>query len=241
MFANIPWQFALLAFATPLSSANPIFTRQEATYPPSTFSQGFKLIANVTDRAHDLSPPIHGWALQGAHTGAGQNTAVLNSTTPGMIFYQNGSLTDVSRNQSDMLTDAGTPLTPYGIVLRYPSDADEVVVLGIDAGAGTAGVTLTDPPYPMTQLSSADDASGQFAACRQNISYYPPDREFVVVKAFRDAYEVPDNCVAVEFLPQCATLPDLPEGSHSSHEFADTARCFEDPADIDWPKYSGVR
>ncbi|KAI6086870.1 hypothetical protein F4821DRAFT_237645 [Hypoxylon rubiginosum] len=238
MLANLPWQFALLAFTAPVSSANPILARQEAPYPPSTFSQGFKLIANVTDRSHDLSPPIHGWALQGAHIGAGLNSAVLNNTTPGMIFYQNGTLADVSRQQSDMLTDVGKPLTPYGIIMRYPSDADKVVALGIDAGSGTAGITLTDPPYPMTELSAY---ASQFAACKENVPYYPPDREFVVVKAFRDGYEVPDNCVVVKFLPQCAALPDLPEGSFSSHEFANTSRCFEDPANIDWPKYSEVR
>ncbi|XXH03247.1 hypothetical protein Hte_009645 [Hypoxylon texense] len=238
MLTNLPWQFALLVLSAPLSSANPILTRQEAPYPPSTFSKGFKLIANVTDRAHDLSPPIHGWALQGAHIGAGLNSAVLNDTTPGMVFYQNGTLTDVYRQRSDMLTDAGTPLTPYGIVMRYPSDADKVVALGIDAGSGTAGITLTDPPYPMTELSAY---ASQFVACKENIPYYPPDREFVLVKAFRDQYQVPSNCVVVEFLPQCATLPDLPEGSYSTHEFANTARCFEDPANIDWPKYSEVR
>ncbi|KAI0376866.1 hypothetical protein F5Y04DRAFT_285424 [Hypomontagnella monticulosa] len=225
--------------AVPFASAGPLLSRQESPYPPSTFAKAFKLIANVTDRAHDLSPPIHGWALQGAHIGAGLNSAVLNNTTPGMIFYQNGTANEVYHQTSDILTDAATPLTPYGIIIRYPHDTDNVVGLGIDAGTGTAGITLTNPPYPMVQLTAPGGSS--FFACRQNIPYYPPDWEFVVVQAFRNGQPTPDNCVVVEFLPQCAELPDLPAGSYSSHEFANRVRCFEDPANIDWSKYPEVR
>ncbi|KAI1455603.1 hypothetical protein F4805DRAFT_459617 [Annulohypoxylon moriforme] len=211
---------------------------REIPYPPSTFSKGFKLIANVTDRAHDLSPPIHGWALQGAHIGADLNSAVLNNTTPGTIFYQNGTATEIYRQTSNILTDAGSPLAPYGLIMRYPNETSKVVALGIDGGSGTPGITLTDPPYPMTELSAP---ASQFLACKENIPYYPPDREFVLVKAFRIGYQVPKNCVEVEFLPQCAKLPELPAGSYSTHEFANNARCFEDPASIDWSKYPEVR
>ncbi|KAI1372631.1 hypothetical protein F4677DRAFT_250276 [Hypoxylon crocopeplum] len=232
---SISWHYTLLVAS--LASASPLSGRQ-TPYPPSTFSKGFKLVANVTDRANDLSPPIHGWTLQGAHIGAGLNSAVLNNTTPGMIFYQNGTVNEVYHQTSDILTDVGTPFVPYGIIMRYPSDTDKTVALGIDAGSGTPGITLTNPPYPMTELSAP---ASQFLACKENIPYYPPDREFVLVRAFRDQYEVPNNCVVVEFLPQCAELPDLPEGSYSSHEFANTARCFEDPANIDWTKYPEVR
>ncbi|KAI1389253.1 uncharacterized protein F4822DRAFT_194569 [Hypoxylon trugodes] len=232
------WQHILLAVSASLATGSPLSGRQDSPYPPSTFSKGFKLIANVTDRAHDLSPPIHGWALQGAHIGAGLNTAVLNNTTPGQIFYQNGTATEIYRQTSNILTDAGTPLAPYGLIMRYPNETENVVALGIDGGSGTPGITLTDPPYPLTELSAY---ASQFIACKQNIPYYPPDWEFVVVKAFRNQYQVSDNCVVVEFLPQCAKLPDLPEGSYSTHEFANTARCFEDPANIDWSKYPEVR
>ncbi|KAI1770602.1 hypothetical protein F4818DRAFT_254561 [Hypoxylon cercidicola] len=237
MFANLSWPSALLALSA-LSLATPILASQQATYPPSKFSKGFKLIANVTDRSHDLSPHIHGWPLQGIHVGAGLDAAVLNNTTPGMIFYQNGTANDVYRQQSDMLTDSGMPLTPYGIIVQYSGDTDKIVALGIDARRATAGVTLTNPPYPMTELSAN---ASQFIACKEGIPYYPPPLQFIVVKAIRDQSKVPGNCIVVKFLPQCATLPDLPKGSYSTHQFANSARCFEDPANIDWPKYSGVK
>ncbi|OTA70834.1 hypothetical protein K449DRAFT_460578 [Hypoxylon sp. EC38] len=54
-------------------------------------------------------------------------------------------------------------------------------------------------------------------------------------------YQVPENCVVVEFLPQRPKLPDLPSGSYSTHEFANPVRCFEDPANIDWSEYPKVR
>ncbi|KAI0842319.1 hypothetical protein F5Y06DRAFT_124617 [Hypoxylon sp. FL0890] len=238
MFSNFSWRYSLLAILTPLALANPLSSRQQSPCPHSTFSKGFKLIANVTDRAHDLSPPIHGWALEGAHVGAGLNSAVLNNTTPGMVFYQNGTANEVYRQTSNILTDAATPLTPYGLIMCYPNDTDKVVALGIDGGSGTPGITLTNSPYPMTELSAP---ASQFLACKENIPYYPPEWQFIVVKAFRDEYQIPDNCVVVEFLPQCAKLPGLPAGSYSTHEFANTVRCFEDPANIDWSKYPEVR
>ncbi|KAI0880651.1 uncharacterized protein GGS22DRAFT_81493 [Annulohypoxylon maeteangense] len=238
MLSNIMWKYAFLAISAPLTSASHLSGRQQSPYPPSTFSKGFKLIANVTDRAHDLSPSIHGWALQGAHIGADLNSAVLNNTTPGTIFYQNGTANEIYHQTSNILTDSSTPLAPYGLIMRYPNETSDVVALGINGGSGTPGITLTNPPYPMTELSAP---ASQFVACKEKIPYYPPGWEFVLVRAFRDGYQVPANCAVVDFLPQCAELPDLPPGSYSTHEFANLARCFEDPAGIDWSKYPEVR
>ncbi|KAI2778478.1 hypothetical protein F4815DRAFT_494484 [Daldinia loculata] len=223
--------------ATEIASANPLLSRQQNPYPPSTFSKRFKLIANVTDRAQDILPPIHGWALQGADIGAGLNSAVLNNTTPGQIFYQNGTANEVYHQAFNILTDTSSPPIPYGIVMHYPHDTEKVVGLGVDIGTGTSGITLTNPPYPMVELSVP---RSRLVACKQNIPYYPLKRDFVVVKAFRDQ-DVPDGCVWIEFLPQCAELPELPAGSIATHEFANRGRCFEDPASIHWINYSEVR
>jgi hypothetical protein len=82
---------AVLALgAATLASAIPLETRQVIPhYPPNSLSTGFRLVANVTDPATDLKPSVDGWELQGIHTGAGFNDAVLGSST-GRIFYHNG-------------------------------------------------------------------------------------------------------------------------------------------------------
>jgi len=73
-----------------LASALPLESRQIIpNYPPNSLSTGFRLVANVTDPATDLNPPVNGWELTGIHTGAALNDAVLTSST-GRVFYHNG-------------------------------------------------------------------------------------------------------------------------------------------------------
>jgi hypothetical protein len=49
---------------------------------------------------------------------------------------------------------------------------------------------------------------------------------------------VPDGCVPVRLVPQCAPLPDLEPGSPATHEFAQEVRCYDDVSAIEWSKYS---
>ncbi|OTA99085.1 hypothetical protein M426DRAFT_96108 [Hypoxylon sp. CI-4A] len=217
--------FAALLSVTSVVSAIPLQTRQSGG-----LSNGFRLIARVVESdGKELSVPIDGAALQGAHVGAGLNTAVLNATSPGTIFYQNGTAEEVGANQSTILSDGGTPLTPYGIHINInTTDATLPVALAINGGIGTPGVTLTAPDQRPGNL---EYDTAIFIACDETLAYYGPSWHFAVVKAFettKSPNPIPENCVLVNFVPQCATLSDLPEGSLSSHEFANEVRCTED-------------
>ncbi|KAI0883102.1 uncharacterized protein GGS22DRAFT_167880 [Annulohypoxylon maeteangense] len=217
--------------ASSLVFANPFKARAD-----TGFSTGFRLIATVVGPTKHLTVPIQGAALEGAHVGAGLNTAVLNVTDPGRIFYLNGTAEDVRTGKTNIVTDGGTPLYPYGIgVSLNETDSNSPVVASINGGSGTVGVSLeTDKTSPAPGILHFGTAS--FMACDESLPYYGPSRKFAVLKTFETSQHhtavIPENCVEVNLHPLCAALPDLPAGSHTSHEFANKVSCFENLADI---------
>ncbi|KAI0466020.1 hypothetical protein F4859DRAFT_340816 [Xylaria cf. heliscus] len=107
--------------AASIASAVPLESRQIIpNYPPNELSTGFRLVANVTDPATDLTPSVDGWELQGIHTGAGLNDAVLTSET-GRIFYHNGTAAEIRFGEGSILSDGGSPPFPYGIYVQGES------------------------------------------------------------------------------------------------------------------------
>ncbi|TGJ83623.1 hypothetical protein E0Z10_g5141 [Xylaria hypoxylon] len=232
--------------AASLASATPLQSRQVVpNYPPNEVSTGFRLVANVTDPATDLTPSVDGWEFQGIHTGAGLNDAVLASG-PGRIFYHNGTAAEIRFAEGSILADGGTPLFPYGIYVQgedevdptYPAEHD----VAINVGSGTIGVSLLAFPDPYFYLTA--HAQGTFVACPRTVPYY--NAEFTVVRFAYDTFNpdtalfdrnVPEGCTAITLIPECDTLPELPEGSISSHEFAANSKCYEDVSAINWPEY----
>lgn len=78
----------LLGFA----SAVPVSSRQAPSYPATSKSNGFYLVAKVADPSKELDPPVDGWAVNTVHTGAGLNEAILlDNPSTNSIFYQNGT------------------------------------------------------------------------------------------------------------------------------------------------------
>ncbi|KAI0157977.1 hypothetical protein GGR52DRAFT_182492 [Hypoxylon sp. FL1284] len=216
----------LLAAAS-VATASPFLSRREVGH-----SKGFKLVASVAGGdAKNLTVPIDGAFLGGAHVGAGLNLAVLNITDGGVTFFQNGTAAEVKDAQSTISSDGGTPLNPYGLQAGLDT-ADPRTPYGVtlDAGAGTPGITLTAPADGQPGELVMGPAS--FIACDESIAYYGPDRRFAVVKdldasrALGDLpTNIPDNCVRVSLRPLCTELGTLPPGSLSSHEFANEVPC----------------
>ncbi|KAI0967247.1 hypothetical protein F4678DRAFT_447046 [Xylaria arbuscula] len=239
---------ALLAAAgaASLASASPMQPRQVIpNYPPNELSTGFRLVANVTDPATDLTPSVDGWELQGIHTGAGLNDAVLTSDK-GRIFYHNGTATEIRYGEGSILSDGGSPPFPYGIYVQgedafdatYPAEHD----VTINVGSGTIGVSLLAFPDPYFYLTA--HAQGTYVACPRTVPYY--NAEYNVVRFAYDTFDqdtalfvpnVPEGCTAITLIPECDTLAELPEGSLSSHEFAAESKCYADVSSINWPEY----
>lgn len=222
-----------------MGSAVPLSSRQAPNYPPTQKSTGFRLVANVTDSSKDLSPSVHGWVFTGFHTGAGFNEAVVtDEVESGRIFYQNGTAEEIRARRGATLTDGGSPPNPWGIGIQEDSEGPEAPV-NVNVGGGTKGAQLTVHPEPLSYLTGT--APGTYAICPREVPYY--QQVFNVIRWTNDVFNddtaqyestVPDDCVAVRFLAQCAELPELPEGSQSSHEFAANSQCYEDVSAIEW-------
>lgn len=207
---------------------------------PTSTSTGFRLLVKVIKPFPDLSPPIDNQYISTAHTGAGLSTAVVSEgTSTARIWYQNGTAPAPNPElDSGILTDGGTPPAPYGIGLQGPDEFDGAVYpdehrVDVDVGPGTPtmGVELNDEKLPVLRVHDVGGVGGKWMVCRRKIWYYYQDREFSVLRYVYGGEEAAmDECAPVELVPVCAELPELPEGSYSSHEFAVEVPCVVDAA-----------
>jgi hypothetical protein len=193
--------------------------------PTTGTSTGFKLVAKLTHHFHDLTPSVSGWTVASAHTGAGSAAAILTSDpTVARIFYENGTAAEVAAKQTTLITDGGTPPAPYGVLV--PAQGSSGGLIGINVGAGTFNTVVeTAPGYPVVVNGLGQ---GTYLACNAEIPYYP-GQTFVTLQyqyGTPGAVAVPEGCVAIKLVPQCAVLNTLPDPSYSSHEFAVEVKCY---------------
>ena len=223
------------------------------TCPPAyNSSPAFKLVAVVVDPKKDVDPPIHGTVLQTAHIGPGFTRATLgqDSDSPGRVFYQNGTYEDLTMQRLGIISDGGTPPFPNGLTYQAddnaPGSEPRGQALFVNAGASGGGTRLSRLYEPISKLTILSDVvASAFVACpKSRIPYYGDRWEFTVlnwVQATRSStgsqVVIPEGCVEVEMIPQCAPLEALPEGAYSSHEFVQEVRCYDDVKGIKWAKY----
>jgi len=226
----------LLALASAASAAS---IPRALTYPPLSTSKGFYLVANISDPAMDLDPPVHGQFFEGAHVGAGLNRAVL-AADYGRVFYQSATKDDTS-HRVDTLFDMGTPPFPGSIGVEETGVGDDNRKHEINANAGLShsNIVFSDPKetgYAFVDPAAVFGEEGFFAACREGIPYYQ-NTIFNTVNWIsgdvEDAALFP-GCVPITLLPQCASLPPLPEGSMASHEYAQDIQCYEEVSANNW-------
>lgn len=211
----------LAAAATALPSQPQGRAAEAAT---TSKSKAFYLAAHVSE--HDLDPPINGWLLGTAHTGAGLSAAVFYgpSTSEARLFYENGTAEQAAHRQTTIITDGGTPPAPSSLIVQAADQPPHIA--DIDFNQGTPNAILDGSPSP--HLVSGV-AAGTFLACNATVPYY--GYKFITLQyAYADAAgasAVSDGCVPVTLVPQCAALNDLPAGSISTHEFALEVACVE--------------
>ncbi|KAK4199164.1 hypothetical protein QBC40DRAFT_266094 [Triangularia verruculosa] len=222
-----------LATASPFSPSRRQF---QGNYPPQTTADAFTLVANISTPSEIFNPDINGWFLSGVHVGAGQNAAILQPAI-GSVFFVNGTGRDVSAQATSIAlppikvqggaVPGGLQFTPYG-------NSDTVVNLGLNIGPGSTGAGvvggLRSPwaqaftPYP------------HFIVCNETEPAY--GRPQHAVKLAPSVESIPDNCVAVRFLAQCASLPeDVFDGTEELNIHHIGAPCYEDVGAIDWSQY----
>lgn len=242
-------KFTILALSlAALGFSAPTIRRQDPHYPPTSSSQAFKLVANVTDPALDFNPSIKNWLVQGYHTGAGTNTAVLAAfdatTNPGRIFYENGTTQDQAYHSTTLLTDASSLPAPFSWQVQSPTEFDPVYPaqhhVSISIGVPTPAYIASFPvAYPTLQNGLGQ---GTFVACKNELAglgtVVTVNYAYATFEGPNGEYEynanIPEGCIPISLIPQCAALDG---SSEASHEFALIERCYEDVAAINWPEY----
>lgn len=231
--AAVMFTLGLANLATP----SPVSTRE--AIPGDALqaeSRGFTLVVKVTDLETDFASSINGYTLSTIHVGAGLALAGLYSDSA-RIWYVNGTEEEVySDGKGTVISDGGTPPFPNGISLGPSENA--VSPVRVEAGEGTRGVQLTTTPGSDIYLTAPTE--GTYVACNESVPYYQ-DQKFLLLKyseSLDEGYNNtaqsggPEGCAVIRLLPKCAELPDLPEGSLASHDFAREVRCYEDVAAI---------
>lgn len=216
-----------------LTAASPLFSR--ADLPPSSKSKAFNLVVNVTEPDRDFFPSIHGEYINSIHVGAGQSLlGVGGKSTNPLTFYINGTALEFHFARSTVVSDIGTPLSPWGVFFTNDEGSDMAHTAHLDGGPGAKGIGLTRPPVPYTFMYPET-----YAICNETVPYYK--KKFLIVKQFdlglKLTNAIPPNCVPVRLVAQCTKLDPLPEGSFSNHDFAYETSCYKDVAAIDWAKY----
>lgn len=218
-----------------LASASPLARRegeQCGSYPPTTQSQGFNLIVNVTDPSTDFTPSIQNNFITTIHTGAGL-ALVGVSEKQGPVFYQNGTADDEKDHRATVVTDLGTPETPAGLKLvTADGDSDGVKTASLDFGYGTPGVQLSTSPEPYRYL-----LPDTYLACNQSLEYYQ-GKYFIIIKQVEVNTTIPEDCAAIRLIPQAAELEELSKDAFASHDFALESEVYEQVSEIDWNEYS---
>ncbi|KAH6628071.1 hypothetical protein F5144DRAFT_294791 [Chaetomium tenue] len=179
-------------------------------------SKGFNLYARVTGGNSELAQAVEGLFVSTAHTGAGQNAAVLSSTSA-RLFYQNGT---ADSGTSSIVTDGGSPASiPFSLTVQPADEAHRI--LEISVGYGT-------PNFVGTQGTLVNGlGEGTYVACDAVIPYYQQ-----VFTTLQFVYGEPDPatleaCATIELVAKCAELNELPTDGSSlaSHEFAADVKC----------------
>ncbi|KAK3180065.1 hypothetical protein K4F52_008557 [Lecanicillium sp. MT-2017a] len=189
--------------------------------------QGFRLVVNVTDPATDFTKnPVHGLQLVGIHAGAGIEMITVDKE--GATFF----------SKSDKTVNlAITGSTPYGV-----SQGDEPVSpllygLGIESGKATSGIEVVAPEKTPVCADLRNPRVGSYIVCDHGFS--APEFAQLEVMYLEVSKGVPstmpENCVAVKLLPECAPLV-LKDATYDHSNIVDTTCHAGKVAEIDWSK-----
>jgi len=229
-----------LLFTAALATAAPLQATRQKTpndYPPRIYGDAFTLIANVTSATTAANPPINHWALTVERIGATQYAAVL-APSASVVLFLNGTTSDISAENTAIYApplDTGIRPVPLGMQFRTTSGSG-LGTVGIsygygDTGAGI-GIGLRDPYARL--FAPAGLHADTFVVCKQeNPAYGRPEYP---VLFHQGTSALPENCVAVALLAQCAPLPRL-VGEKELNLVRPGVGCYEDVKAIDWSKW----
>jgi hypothetical protein len=242
-----------LIITTLLGAAAALPTFQtRSQYPPTSKSTGFTLVANVTDPAKAsavFNTSVNYWTVVGVHVGAGQDTAILDPTLHN-TFYQNGTKDapdDIHYQNDGLIVDGLSTNPPMSIMLSTLSGTASATLengtqyVGINYGYATKGVGVHPFPDPYPEVYTPNQ--GTFIVCNESQPVYGRP-QYPVRFALADTSSgtlvqtVPDNCVPITLLAQCANLTYV-DGNGMEHgtDYTQEVQCYTDVEGIQWGEY----
>lgn len=219
---------SILFHITALASLAATAAASPAPRQIATTSKTFTLVINVTDsRPEFANIPLHGALLGTEHVGAGHTALVPSTTGAGveLTYTHNRTIQDgLEPNYWEAFYMGTSPADEsdalYGIELIVGADSEfAMVTYPTDANVNCLGI-------------GTPAVVGTFAICDQGFAA-PEAPQYSLW--FSEGVEgdetlnVPDSCVAVSLLPQCAASDEFDD----SEEVLDVF-CYEDVASIDW-------
>ena len=181
--------------------------------PCQTKSEAFNLRAKLTDSAQDLTPSVDGLYLSFDRIQQGVNIAVAKSEpTPFYLNDTEGGTTIVHDVASLYAVSLFVP-GPDDFDSSYPAEHNVGILVNDAAHGLEAFPSLTGP------------AAGTYLICRRDITFPSGPTELPLPRFSYEGEDVPDDCAAVEFVPECATLAKLPDGAQWNHDFVITDSC----------------
>ncbi|KAI1753782.1 hypothetical protein F4782DRAFT_495626 [Xylaria castorea] len=186
-------------------------------------SKGFNLRVNLTDAARDLNPSVQNLYLSDQRTGAGAAISVLGPAAPSPAFYLNGTAYHTT------ITHDIPGVYPLSIVVAGPANYDYFYPtehpIGTSVNGGTELFLRAGEPILFPLLG---DDEGRYAVCYRDFVFGGTLTQILTARYVYGNETVPDDCAPVEFVVECATLEDLPDGSSWNHDSAFDVPCVRD-------------
>jgi len=175
----------------------------------SPFSRASSIKLVVDPLRSDLRPSIESWEVTSYHVSPCYDYAVLQdprlyNNSGGRTFYVNG--TKSHPFYTNILSDGGTPPSPYGMIIPHQNDTDAFGrrPVRINCGPGTEGLGIArvaggrDANPHLTDMSTS---LSWFYACNTTLPFGRAIQLFFASHLFDE--KTPAGCVVVDLLPQC--------------------------------------
>lgn len=177
-------------------------------------SDGFNLRVQLNDPTRDLTPSVSGQYLSGLRVSQGSYIAVT-SEEPSTYYLNNteGGATVVH----DIIG-----VYPISLFVQGPTEFDSSYPdehnVGLVVGSTTKGLQV----YPA--LTGPADG-GTYIICPREFVFPSGPSDIVAPRFLYEGEEIPDDCVSVTFVPECATLEPLPDGASWNHDSVTMISC----------------
>lgn len=194
---------------------------------PLQDTQAFRLVVNLTNPADTFPLPINGMYVIPSRAGANINHVSLHTT--GAVFIS--TTANITRLSTDYM--------PMGLEMNTTAGAPDLRYLGLNGGKGTPGFGVSK--WPNTCASLTGPTPGTFVVC--DLGFEAPTHPRLAVQyvlgtaneKYGDYYaeepNVPEGCVAVKLLPECA---ELVGDKRDAGEEIVVSRCYKNVKEVTW-------